>query len=191
MPYYTLSRDGKRGMIKRQCTKEYKITPINRWLKREVLVLKPYKRLSREPLVEPLVEQWFGISSDEPQRVRMSPDAWRVYEYPLMDRGMTRADCIDWCLANGFDEPPRSACVGCPFRHDREWRWLQEHSPSDWRDAVEFDKAIRKCGGMRGNVFLHADRVPLDEVDLRTQRERDADAGQKFLFEDCMGMCGV
>jgi len=57
-----------------------------------------------------------------------------------------------------------------------------------WQEAVEFDRAIRHCGGMRGQVFLHADRIPLDEVDLSTPE----DFGQLSLWSDeCQGMCGI
>jgi hypothetical protein len=46
---------------------------------------------------------------------------------------------------------------------------------------------------MRGEQYLHAARVPLDQVDLRTPEE----AGQEVLDfgsgwrDECAGMCGV
>ena len=69
---------------------------------------------------------------------------------------------------------------------------IRDESPDEWVDVVEFDREIRKCDGMRGDVFLHADRLPLDEVDLRTAE----DMGQLSLFGDsfrheCAGICGV
>lgn len=61
--------------------------------------------------------------------------------------------------------------------------------PSAWTVMDPLDRAIRKCGGMRGDVFVHRDAVPLDEADLETQDEKD---GQLGLFgNDCSGMCGV
>ena len=60
---------------------------------------------------------------------------------------------------------------------------MKLESPSEWADAVAFDKAIRKCGGMRGDVFIHADRIPLDQVDLRNA----ADHGQLSLFDKAGG----
>jgi hypothetical protein len=60
--------------------------------------------------------------------------------------------------------------------------------PEQWEEAVMVDKYIRKMGGMKGDVFLHADRIPLDEVDLRTPEQK----GQLSLFrEECQGICGV
>ena len=65
---------------------------------------------------------------------------------------------------------------------------MKLNRPDEWADAVEFDKAIRNCGGMRGEMFVHQSGLPLDEVDLRNE----ADRGQRSLFgEECEGMCGI
>lgn len=184
LPYFTLGSNDERGMIRRQCTYEYKIRPIERCLRRDVLGLKPRQRAPQEPVVR----QWRGISLDEWQRVRKSGHRWMVTWHPLVEMRMTRQGCLQWMESHGYPEPPRSACIGCPFHHDNEWRDMRDNRPEEWQDAVEFDRAIRKCGGMRGDVFLHAQRVPLDEVDLST----DADRGQLTLWQDeCQGICGV
>ena len=55
---------------------------------------------------------------------------------------------------------------------------------------MKFDRLIRKCGGMRGDLYLHADRVPLDEANLW----KDQMVNQMALpgmADECMGMCGV
>jgi hypothetical protein len=101
---------------------------------------------------------------------------------------MTRADCKIWMTGHGYPEPPRSACIGCPFHSDHEWRNLRDNAPAEWADAVEFDAAIRKTDGMRGETFLHRSCVPLSEVDLETAE----DVGQQSMFgAECEGMCGV
>jgi 3'-phosphoadenosine 5'-phosphosulfate sulfotransferase (PAPS reductase)/FAD synthetase len=185
LPYFTTDRKtGKHGMVRRQCTYEYKIRPIEKCLRRDILGLRPRQHAPNEPVIR----QWRGISLDEWRRVRASDHKWMVTWHPLVDRKITRAGCHEWLRQNDYPEAPRSACIGCPFHHDDEWRHLKNNSPAEWQDAVEFDKAIRKCGGMRGDTFLHSARVPLDEVDLST----DVDSGQLMLWQDeCSGMCGV
>lgn len=189
LPLYTLNHDGTQGLIRRQCTKEYKIEPIERYLKQQILGFQPRARLP----VEPVVRRWYGISSDEMERARThdADGRWCTNWYPLIELHVTRSMCLDWMESHGYPQPPRSACIGCPFHSDAEWRRLRDTSPAEWQDAIEFDKAIRKCGGIRGDVFVHRDMVPLDEVDLRT----DIDRGQMLLFDDfrdeCSGMCGV
>jgi hypothetical protein len=60
---------------------------------------------------------------------------------------------------------------------------LREHSPAEWADAVAFDTSIRHGSAranadghpLRGQFFLHRQRVPLDQVRLRPQPVDDAD----------------
>lgn len=186
LPLYIDSRTENGGMIRRQCTKEYKITPIKRKI-RELLGLKPGQRAGKKILIE----HWFGISADEVSRMRDSKDAWIRFDYPLVfsfDPPMTRRDCLRWLSDHGFPEPPRSACIGCPFHNDYEWRLLKEGDNGEWYDAVEFDSMIRHRDNMRGEAYLHRSLKPLSEIDFRTAEEM----GQINMFlNECKGMCGV
>jgi hypothetical protein len=93
---------------------------------------------------------------------------------------------------------PPSACVGCPFRSDHRWREPLDHHPQVWSDAVGFDRAIRAGhlqptgkAQLRGQAFLHASLVPLDQVDLPAPK----DHGQLSLLDGfragCHGVCGT
>ena len=170
------------GMIRRQCTYEYKIRPLEKEFRR----LAGYKKYARIPIGT--VETWKGISMDEANRVSMSRVKWVTFYYPLIDLRMRRSDCLYWFKKRGLPQPPRSACIGCPYHNNNEWRHLRDTSPDEWQDAVEFDKAIRKCGGMRGDVFIHAARIPLDEINL----DKGKNQLKLFNFDDeCAGVCGV
>lgn len=184
LPYFILGPDGERGMVRRQCTSEYKIAPIERYIKREILGLKPRQRTPKSHVLD----QWFGISLDEIQRQKVPfVEPWRRNVYPLIERRLTRGHCLEWMEKKGFPQPPRSACLGCPFHSDEEWLRIKEGPPDEWQSVVEFDRQIRHAEGMRGQTFLHCDRVPIDEVDLTTPRT----AGQLSLLDECDGMCGV
>ena len=187
LPFFTMDDDGSVGQVKRQCTSEYKIAPIEKWMRRTVLGLAKGQRAPKYPTVE----HWFGISADEIRRCRMSPHKWAINRYPLIEDfepAMRRSDCVSWYVNNGFPVPPRSACIGCPYKSNAEWRRLRDESPDEWLDAVEFDHAIRWRGGMERPCYLHRSCVPLDEVDLSTAEER----GQGNLFDsECSGLCGV
>ena len=185
MPFFVLGPEGERGQVRRQCTYEYKIRPIAKCLRRDILGLAPRQRAPKEPRIN----QWFGISFDEMQRMRSAEEPFVLNWYPLISRQMTRQSCMEWLRKRGYPEAPRSACIGCPYRHNSEWRRLRDESPEEWQDAIDFDAAIRNCGGMRGEVFLHADRIPLPLVNL----EKKYDPRQQMLggFDDeCAGMCG-
>ncbi|MBS4001973.1 MAG: hypothetical protein KGZ91_01260 [Afipia sp.] len=171
------------GMIRRQCTGDYKIDPI----RRKVRELAGLTR-KRSPAV-PVVEQWIGISTDEIVRMKPSFERWRVNRWPLVERRMARSDCLRWLDRHGYPRPPKSACIGCPFHSDAVWRAMRDRDPAAWADAVEVDRAIRSgLRGIRGEVYLHRSAVPLDEADLSTE----ADRGQLDLWpNECEGMCGL
>jgi len=185
MPLYLIDDRGKAGMVRRQCTAEYKIQPLLK-KQRELADLKSGQRCK-----EHRITTIIGISYDEAQRMRDPEFSWIRNEYPLVDRKITRQDCVKWCLDKKYPKPPRSACIGCPFKSQDEWRYLKTN-PDEWADAVNFDNDLRTLPHLkkryRATPYLHESRVPLSEADLRT----DQDKGIFSLFDlECEGMCGV
>jgi len=184
MPLHTYNKDGSKGMVRRQCTNEYKIKPLLK-KQRELVGLGKGAR-SKEHLATTII----GISYDESQRMRDPAFSWLRNEYPLVDRKITREACLQWCANHGHKTPPRSACIGCPFKSQNEWRKLHDTMPVEWADAVEFDRELRglnKSTRFKGDLYLHSQVKPLDEVDLRTDQEM----GIYTLWDtECAGMCG-
>lgn len=173
LPAYTWN--GKtNGELKRQCTGDWKIAPMRRYIQ---------SVRNRQP-----VEQWIGISLDEFQRMRDSDVKYITNRYPLVDKRMTRNDCVNWLKVHALEVPPKSSCVFCPFHNAAEWRKIKA-SPVDWAEAVSVDRAIRKARTPY-DLFVHSSRKPLEDVDLRTPEEK----GQmNFLDEnnECSGLCFV
>jgi hypothetical protein len=183
IPFFVDTGTTSQGMTFRRCTKEYKIDPIDAFVRRELLGLR---KGQHAPLNA--VSQSFGISLDEMRRMRTARQRWKVNRYPLVEKRMTRLLCLEWMTSRGFPTPPRSACIGCPFHSDSEWRHLKLTSPADFADACEFDKSIRNHAALSGEAYLHRSLRPLEDVDLRN----DIDRGQMTLWQDeCTGMCGV
>jgi hypothetical protein len=181
MPYFVKNPDGSKGMTKRQCTQEYKIEPIERFIRRTLLGIKPRARIPKGVVVE----QWRGISADESHRMKPSRVPWIKIRFPLaMELRMSRGDCFAWMARNKFPKPSRSACIGCPFHSDAEWLEIRKR-PEEWAEAIAFDKAIRKAGGMNGETFLHTDLVPLDKVEFKEDRYSN------HFGNECEGMCGT
>lgn len=184
MPVHVFRPNGEKAMSRRQCTSEYKLRPLE-IKEREIAGLSPGQRCA-----EHRITTIIGISWDETQRMREAKFSWMTNEYPLVDRRLTRSDCLDWNAQHGYQLPPRSSCIGCPYHNDNEWRAIRD-SPEDWADAVEFDALIRQepiaSRLFDGRAFLHRSCKPLSEVNLSTLEEM----GQLNLFEnECEGMCG-
>lgn len=189
IPLRVRNPDGSDGMIRRQCTREYKIQPIDRYVRRELLNLKPRQRAPSNS-----VEKWFGISRDEISRVRHSTNHWEKYIYPLvgipddlLPHPMTRSGCFTWLQRHFPDfKVGKSSCIGCPFRDNAGWREIKANQET-WADAVEVDAAVRKTGGKRGECFLHRQLVPLPEADLNEDQMSLLDS----FDGECMGYCGI
>ena len=165
--------DSSAGKIGRQCTGDWKIDPKKRWL-----------QANRHGQT---VENWLGITVDEISRVKPSDVKYIVNCWPFVEMGCRRSDVVRWLTEHGLEIPPRSACVFCPFQSRREWRALQD--TPDWQKAVAVDEEIRTKRPPY-DLFLHSSRIPLTQVDFRSQQEK----GQMELdlFEnECSGVCGI
>lgn len=188
IPVYLAGDSGSRGMARRQCTNEYKLTPIKRCV-RELLgaTRHPNGRVDRVARDGRFVTNWVGISTDEIGRVRPSDVSYMRRRDPLIELDLSRTDCLAY-LADRWPHPvPRSACIGCPFHSNRVWREMRDERPAEFADAVDFDRQLRDGGGrlataMNGDAYLHADRVPLDEVDVDRLGRDEPDPNQLALF---------
>ena len=183
-PFFTSTvGGGSQGILRRQCTLEYKIAPIQKELRR-IAEVKPRARPKGI-----LVRQWVGISMDEAIRMKPNQLRWVQNVWPLIDKRMNRWDCKQWMRRHGYPEPPRSACTFCPYHSNSEWRSLRDNDPEGWNQAVEVDRIIRDGGGKTNEkLYVHRTLTPLEKVDLSTPE----DHGQESLFGDeCDGMCGT
>jgi hypothetical protein len=177
MPLFIKNQGGGDGMTRRQCTGEYKLKPIK----------AQARRLLGYPHPTPVprgvyAEQWIGISRDEIGRAKDSGIKYLRSAFPLLDlggaadgrEGWTRDDCTRYLRANSWETTPKSACIGCPFHGNAQWRKLRDEQPAEWADAVAFDTAIRS-GNDRGNAngkpllgeaYLHRSRLPLAQAPI-------------------------
>lgn len=178
IPWHVVNPDGSQSIGRRQCSNEYKLEPIMREI-RELL------GVGRHSHIPPgTVEVVLGISLDEVHRCRQARQAYMVNVYPLVDRGLRRYDCLLWLKRHGYPEPPKSACIGCPYTDNERWR-ERRLVPDEWADAVLADRELRGADS-RGAEYMHRDCVPLDEVDL------SIDDRQFDLFgNECTGTCAT
>lgn len=156
------------GMLQRKCTNGYKLRP----LQRRIRALGATAKTPVTVLV--------GISLDEAQRMKPARVQYIRNEWPLVNLRMTRNDCVRWLERHGYQRPPKSACIGCPFRDDRSWRAFKEGGSAEWADAVDYDARSRGLSNAkeRRDLYLHRSLVPLPMVDLSTPQ----DAGQMEMF---------
>ena len=82
--------------------------------------------------------QYIGIAADEAHRCK-------DLRYPLVEWGMTEADCLNYCHARGFTWGGlykifrRVSCWCCPLQPISELRKLRAHYPELWQKLLYMD----------------------------------------------------
>ena len=179
IPAITTSPEGKHGQIRRQCTHDWKIMPIRRFIRSVIGAPSPGA-----------VESIMGISFDEWQRMRTSDVKYIENIYPLVDRRITREACVAWLVNHGLDVPPKSGCTFCPYRSLKRWQDLKRARGPDWEEAVAVDRAIRhKRPGFL--LSVHPAGKPLPEAvdipedhgahQMELEFEQPCDSGMCFV----------
>lgn len=176
IPAFTRLDNGEVAMTRRQCTREYKIEPVEQFIRRELLGLKPRQRIPSNVTVT----QLFGFSVDEAglaARMRKQEGSRWKFEFPLIEAGMRKGECYrimdQWCKEFPW---MWSSCRSCPFHSDRQWRQLRELSPDDFENACRNDESLREHGNvvnrnMDSPMYIHRSCVPLRDVDFDSQGE--------------------
>jgi hypothetical protein len=144
----------ERFMLSRQCTRQYKVEPLRRYL---------YDRYPDER-----IGLMLGISVDEYHRMRDSSAARIEHVYPLVDARLTRWQCRDIIERAGLAVPWKSSCWFCPYRSIRsQWALVQCYPDLAGMARVLEDRinAERRFRGKDEIVVLRTDGVE-EQVDF-------------------------
>lgn len=192
--YVRVDGQQREGMIKRQCTSEYKISVCERTIRYDIVGLKYRQRMPKNVHVF----QYFGISTDEAARAtrakkRFEKLKWTKPIYPLLELGWCRTECIAFLKDRVPHPVPKSACVFCPFRSNQSWAEMKSTDPDSWNRAVEIDDALRRAGSvcnrkLEGKLYLHRSCVPLPLIDFGALAPNRIDP---MTVGECQGMCGI
>lgn len=191
IPAFTLNADGKVGMLRRQCTGDYKIRPVDDYIRDQIYRLPKGAR-------RPQTSVWIGITTDEAERMSIPKERWKVNHYPFLgltvdSRGNVeripwtvprdRNSVMEWYRLKGIPVPPKSSCVFCPYQSDHTWAMRKQHAPEDFQAAVRVDEAIRNSTrqGVKNPVYLHRSCTPLSEVVFNTAHTSE--------WGECSGTC--
>ena len=190
-PFFTKNpQTGKKKMLMRQCTFMYKINPVVQEVRR-LLGLKKGQKRNKDTCVEMLM----GISKDEVFRVKSNRLSYITNIYPLIEKDLSRSDCITWMLKHNYPRPPRSACTFCPYHSNEEWKEIKKNK-EEWAEVVAMDKAIRHqerhkdkfkdSKEVLDELYLHREGIPIDQVNFNKKKDDQLDLFQN----ECEGMCG-
>jgi hypothetical protein len=148
----------------RTCTVDYKIKPIAKWF-------REHGATADDPGIAGI-----GISLDEAQRAKPCGQSGITYqrlEYPLLDLGLNRSNCVAIIERAGLPVPPKSACFFCPFHTRKNWEHLKATRPDLFDKACLVEGIINRRGQKlgRGEFWLTAYGKPLAEAIGKFQPE--------------------
>ena len=122
--------------IWRWSTRDFKIIPIHKY----------YKSLGTH------IREYMGIAYDEIGRMKASKEDYITSEFPLIDRKMSRADCIKVIRRAHLPIPIKSGCYFCPFQDIHRWQELYDKHPELYRKAMELEETSKHFPDQRLNV---------------------------------------
>jgi hypothetical protein len=153
------------GPAHRDCTAEYKIRPIAKWMRANAnggILGK-------------------GISTDEPHRATPSRETdCYTSTYPLIDLGISRSDCLVIAKEAGLPQPPKSSCWFCPFKTTDQWTIMRREMPILFEQASDLEDKLNEK-----RMQLGKDEVYLSGVGARRSlRLREVIPDQLGLFPE-------
>lgn len=161
----------------RHCTDRFKVRPMHKYLKEN------YPNEELKVII--------GFAYDELQRVNTTRWKDQITWFPLIDKKMTRNDCIHFIKNKGFPVPPKSGCYYCPFQRLDQWKNLRFEYPNLWERAIKLEKNGSHYPSITLSNFKKSGKnLTLEEVDQNLGKNLfDYDYNPEN--EECTGVCMV
>lgn len=161
----------------------YRITPMagSRWctVGWKVDLIRQYAK------EHDIAMQYIGIAADEWHRKR-------DLSYPLIERGITRQDCVKIIRTAGLDVPQKSGCYICPFQRTAQWRELYRRHPELYEQAANLERISTARRGRQTHIRPGSDYT-LDELQMQIDAQGtffdDAEWDNLLAYKPCI--CGV
>jgi hypothetical protein len=163
-----MDETGKPG--RRSCTHDYKMVVVGREVKR------------RGASVDNPADVLIGISTDEVERAnKRRAEPYERVRYPLLELGLSRADCARIITDAGLPVPPKSSCWFCPFHSVANWTTMRTDNPEQFERAAQLEDHLtaRRAAAGKGPVFLSSRTIPLRRAiaDMDALPFEDVDPG--------------
>ena len=111
----------------------------------ELLKNQPRERYLRKLREQYDVLEYVGIAADETYRLTRKCNRRPGIRLPLVEWGMTEADCLAYCKKRGYDwgglyeKFGRVSCWCCPLQSLKELRVLYREFPELWKQMKKWD----------------------------------------------------
>lgn len=137
------------------------------------------------------VYEYIGLAADEQYRLERKGNQKPNMRYPLIEWGMTEADCLKYCKDRGYDwgglyeVMHRVSCWCCPLQRISELRTLYTKFPRLWAKLKEYENATWRT--MRADYSL-------DELEVRFNlaekyEQKGLSIRSRAFLKECKDTC--
>lgn len=180
IPWWTLREDGHKSKMPRNCTLDFKVDMISKYIRWEVLGYRKGQRLRDED--KKAHEMHMGFSIEEKHRCKESPNSMFVNHFPLVEMGLDRAANYAYILDVWGLDTKASACSFCPFHKNFFFAYLKENEPEHYAQLVGVDNLLRDKTPkppMDSDLFISRSRKRLEEL-----TPEDCNDAECFLYHN-------
>ena len=170
IPFWSVDDAGKKGKMMRNCTLDYKINIMQKFVRWEILGYKKGQKIKPEDVKAH--EMHLGFSKEEERRCSENPNKMFVNKFPLCEMGLVRADNYSYIRDVWGLETKASACCFCPFHTNYFFDFIKKNNKYEYDKTVEFDEMLER---EQPNTKIHS------KLFISRSRKRIKD----LLPEDC------
>ncbi|MEG1256882.1 hypothetical protein [Clostridium sp.] len=140
IPFWTIDESGKKGKMMRNCTLDYKINVMQKFIRSNLLGYKKGQHTRSEDLKAH--EMHLGFSVEEKHRCKDNPHKMFVNKFLLCDMNLERKDNYAYIKDVWGLETKASACTFCPFHRNYFFKHLKANYQEEYIKLIEFDDLL-------------------------------------------------
>jgi len=182
IPFWTVDENGKKGKMMRNCTLDYKINVMQKFVRLKLLGYKKGQRTKLEDMKAH--EMHLGFSIEEKHRCKENPHKMFVNKFPLCDMNLERKDNFAYIMDIWGLETKASACNICPFHRNYFFKHLKENHLKDYKDVLILDQILEEKQPdtkIRCKLYISRSRKRIKDL-----TNEDCNDKESFPYKDQM-----
>lgn len=198
MPFYMVDKNGKVGKTPQKvCTDRYKIQQIMKELRMREKIKSFDSRKHH-------INMFIGYSVDELLRAKDNPLSYSSNIFPLINKNMTKQDCIEYVETRLGFKPQSSVCNMCYANSFNRIYKIYKEDEEGWQKLLKLDNVMANkpiTHQLKNDVYMFQWQAKIGkrliEIDLDKMKQ-ERDYYKQFTIFDvleeeeqtaCMGGC--
>ncbi len=165
IPWWTIRDDGHKSKMPRNCTIDYKVEMIGKYVRWQLLGYRKGQRLRPEDIKAH--EMHMGFGAEEKRRCGESKNPLFINKFPLVEMGLTRADNYAYIKDVWGLDTKASACAFCPFHRNFFYSFIRDNEPETYRAVLQVDRLLRDKNPkppMDSDLFISRSRKRIEDL---------------------------